>query len=81
MSTRKSTTRWAVHKRGTEQFGYLCSFKSEAEDLLNDLFKNAYTMSEEEKSRYCVAEVTVTWDDGEEDLEKKKKNERTGHVQ
>lgn len=80
MSTRKSTTRWAVHKRGTEQFGYLCSFKSEAEDLLNELFKNFYTMSEEEKLKHCVAEVTITWDDGEEEnLEKK--NERTGHVQ
>jgi len=79
MSTRKSTTRWAVHKRGTEQFGYLCSFKSEAEDLLNDLFKNAYTMSEKEKSKYCVAEVTVTWDE-DEVLEKKKK-ETTVHVQ
>ena len=81
MSARKSTTRRAVHKRGTEQFGCLCSFKSEAEDLLNGLLKSLCTMSEEEKSKHCVAEVTVTWDDGEEDLEKKKKNERTGHVQ
>lgn len=80
MSTRKSTTRWAVHKRGTEQFGYLCSFKSEAEDLLNDLFSNAYTMSEKEKAKYCVAEVTITWDDGEEDF-KTKTEERTGRVQ
>lgn len=57
--TTKSFTRWAVHKTGTEQLGYLCSFKSEAEDMLRDLKVNLLTMSEAEKAKYKVVEVKV----------------------
>ena len=52
-------TRWAVHKIGTEQLGYLCSFKTEAEDMLRDLKVNLLNMSEAEKARYKVVEVKV----------------------
>lgn len=58
-STKKSFTRWAVHKTGTEQLGYLCSFKSEAEDMLRDLKVNLLNMPEAEKARYKVVEVKV----------------------
>ena len=57
--TTKSFTRWAIHKTGTEQLGYLCSFKSEAEDMLRDLHNNLYNMPEAEKARYKVVEVKV----------------------
>ncbi len=57
--TTKSFIRWAVHKSGTEQLGYLCSFKSEAEDMLRDLKVNLFNMSEAEKARYKVVEVKV----------------------
>lgn len=52
-------TRWAVHKTGTEQLGYLCSFKSEAENMLEDLKVNLLNMSDAEKTRYKVVEVKV----------------------
>lgn len=55
----KSFIRWAVHKSGTEQLGYLCSFKSEAEDMLKDLKSSLYNMSDAEKARYEVVEVKV----------------------
>ena len=57
--TTKTLTRWAVHKTGSEQLGYLCSFKSEAEDMLRDLKVNLLNMSEAEKARYKVVEVKV----------------------
>lgn len=57
--TTKSFTRWAVHKVGTEQLGYLCSFKSEAEDMLRDLKSNLLTMPKAEKDQYKVVEVKV----------------------
>lgn len=57
--TAKTFTRWAVHKTGTEQLGYLCSFKSEAEDMLKDLKTNILNMPEAEKARYRVVEVKV----------------------
>jgi len=59
--TTKTITRWAVHKQGTEQFGYLCSFKSEAENMLNDLKKDILNMPDSEKAKYSVVEVTVSW--------------------
>lgn len=52
-------TRWAVHKAGTEQLGYLCSFKSEAEDMLNDLKANIINMPASERDKYKVVEVKV----------------------
>jgi len=58
-TTKKTFTRWAVHKTGTEQLGYLCSFKSEAEDMLRDLKVNLLNMPEAEKARYKVVEVKV----------------------
>lgn len=57
--TTKSFIRWAVHKTGTEQLGYLCSFKTEAEDMLRDLKANLLNMSEAEKARYKIVEVKV----------------------
>ena len=57
--TTKTFTRWAVHKTGTEQLGYLCSFKTEAEDMLRDLKANLLNMSEAEKARYKIVEVKV----------------------
>ena len=59
----KTITRWAIHKSGTDQLGYLCSFKREAEDMLNDMHKNIITMSEEDKNKYHVIEVKVSWDE------------------
>ncbi len=55
--------RWAVHKSGTEQLGYLCSFKSEAEELLADMRKNILSMPKAQIDRYKVIEVEVTWDE------------------
>jgi len=59
----KTITRWAIHKIGTEQFGYLCSFKKDAEDMLRDLNTNNYTMVDKEKSKYRVVEVKVSWEE------------------
>ena len=59
ISQKKTFTRWAVHKTGTEQLGYLCSFKSEAEDMLRDLKVNLLNMPEPEKDLYKVVEVKV----------------------
>lgn len=58
-TTKKTFTRWAVHKTGTEQLGYLCSFKTEAEDMLRDLKVNLLNMPESEKALYKVVEVKV----------------------
>ena len=58
-TTKKTFTRWAVHKTGTEQLGYLCSFKTEAEDMLRDLKVNLLNMHESEKALYKVVEVKV----------------------
>lgn len=60
---KKVMTRWAVHKKGTEQLGYLCSFEQEAVDVLNDLKKNILNMSKEEIEKYQVVKVQVTWDE------------------
>lgn len=59
LPAKKSFTRWAVHKIGTEQLGYLCSFKSEAEDTLRVLKANLLSMPEAEKARCKVVEVKV----------------------
>ena len=59
ISQKKTFTRWAVHKTGTEQLGYLCSFKTEAEDMLRDLKVNLLNMPESEKDLYKVVEVKV----------------------
>lgn len=58
---KKSVTKWAVHKAGTEQLGYLCSFKDEAERMLEDLKKNVYQMPKIELDKYRVVEVQVSW--------------------
>ena len=53
-------TRWAVHKIGTEQLGYLCSSKVEAEELLAELKSDSFAnLSEKEKAEYKVVEVKV----------------------
>lgn len=59
----KVITRWAVHKKGTEQLGYLCSYEQEAIDMLNDLKKNILNMPKKEIEKYQVVKVQVTWDE------------------
>ncbi len=54
------TTRWAVHKAGTAQLGYLCSSKSIAESMLEDI-RSSSALSSESKAKYNVIEVQVTW--------------------
>lgn len=60
---KKTVTRWAVHKQGTEQLGYLCSYRQEAIDMLDDLHKNIVSMPKEEIEKYRVVEVQVSWDE------------------
>ena len=60
---KKIVTRWAVHKIGTEQLGYLCSYEQEAIDMLNDLKKNILNMPKEEIEKYQVVKVQVTWNE------------------
>ena len=62
---KKTCTKYAVHKTDTNIFGSLCSFKSEALELLDELKKNIISMPEEEKAKFNVVEVTLTWDDVE----------------
>lgn len=59
----KTVTKWAVHKNGTVQFGYLCSFKEEAEQMLRDLKKDIHDMPKAEIDKYHVVKVTVAWDE------------------
>lgn len=63
MACKKTVTRWAVHKDGTEQLGYLCSFKDEAEQMLEDLKKDVKSMPSSELEKYHVVEVTVSWEE------------------
>ena len=60
---KKSCKKYAIHKDGTEIFGSLCSFKSEAEDLLQDLKHNIINMPESEKSKFRVVEVELCWNE------------------
>ena len=60
---KKSCIRYAVHKSGTEMFGSLCTYESEAKDLLEDLKKNIINMSDEEKSRFHVVQLEVSWNE------------------
>ena len=59
----KSATKWAIHKHGTDQFGHLCSYRDEAEDMFADLKKDIIHMPESELKKYHVAEVTLVWDE------------------
>lgn len=61
MPQKKTITRWAIHKVGTEQLGYLCSFKDEAERMLEDLKKDIYQAPSFDIEKYRVVEVQVTW--------------------
>ncbi len=60
---KKTCKKYAVHKDGTMVFGSLCSFKDEAEDLLQELKKSIITMPESEKSKFRVVEVELSWDE------------------
>ena len=60
---KKTCTKYAIHKQGTSIFGSLCSYEDEAQDLLDDLCKNILNMPEEEKSKYHVAKVELSWDE------------------
>ena len=64
MPQKKTITKWAIHKSGTEQLGYLCSFKDEAEQMLEDLKKDVYQMPKNELDKYRVVEVQVSWAEG-----------------
>ena len=61
MPQKKTITRWAVHKEGTEQLGYLCSFKDEAERMLADLKKDILRTATLDIDKYKVIEVQVSW--------------------
>ena len=56
----KTITRWAVHKIGTEQIGYLYSSKAEADELLSGLMDG---MKPSTKKKYAVIEVQVAWNE------------------
>lgn len=56
-----SCIKYAVHKEGTNIFGSLCTYESEAQDLLNDLKTNIINMPEEEKEKFKVAKVELVW--------------------
>ena len=58
-----SAVKYAVHKEGTAQFGCLCSFKDEAEQMLADLKKEIARMPKDELSKYHVVEVTLSWNE------------------
>lgn len=60
---KKSCKKFAVHKDGTTVFGSLCSYREEAEDLLQDLKKNIINMPEEEKAKFKVIEVELVWNE------------------
>ena len=60
---KKTCIKYAVHKTGSEIFGSLCSYESEALELLDELKKNIISMPEEEKAKFKVVEVELTWDD------------------
>ena len=62
---KKTCIKYAVHKTGTEIFGSLCSYESEALELLDELKKNIISMPEEEKAKFKVVEVSLSWDDVE----------------
>lgn len=59
----KSCKKYAIHKDGTEIFGSLCSYRSGAEDLLQDLKRNIINMPESEKSKFRVVEVELCWNE------------------
>jgi len=59
----KSAVKWAIHKTGTAQFGYLCSFEEEAEHMLLDMKKDIINMPVDELNRYKVVKVTLIWDE------------------
>lgn len=58
---KKTCIKYAVHKTGTEIFGSLCSYESEALELLDELKKNIISMPEEEKAKFKVVEVELAW--------------------
>jgi len=60
---KKHAVKWAVHKAGTEQLGCLCSFREEAEDMLADLHKSILHMPEEDRQKFKVVEVSVSWEE------------------
>lgn len=60
---KKTCKKFAVHKDGTMIFGSLCSYREEAEDLLRDLQDNIINMSNDEKSKFKVIEVELSWNE------------------
>ena len=60
---KKTCIKYAIHKQGTSIFGSLCSYEDEAQELLDDLHKTIRNMPEEEKPKYYVAKVELSWDE------------------
>ena len=60
---KKTATKWALHKLGTNQFGYMCSFQNEAEQMLDDLKKDVLHMPEKELKKYKVVKIALSWDE------------------
>lgn len=50
---KKTIVRWAIHKVGSEQFGYLCESEAEAKAMLADCA--------EPSNVYAVRQVEVSW--------------------
>ena len=61
MENQKTLTRWAVHKLGTEQIGYLYADKDEAERILSSLKHDMAQASNADMSAYIVVEVQLSW--------------------
>ena len=57
---KKKLTRWALHREGTTQLGYLCKTKQDADQMLEDLSKAG--VAAEEAQHYKVVEVEVSFD-------------------
>ena len=59
----KHAKKWAVHKTGADQFGYVCSFKEEAEHMLADLQQSILHMPESDRQKYKVVEIDLSWEE------------------
>ena len=60
---KKTIVRWAIHKLGTEQLGYLWPTKADAEKKLEELKKDISHLPLEEQDKHVVVEVQVSWEE------------------
>ena len=56
---KQTAIRWAMHKKGTDQFGYMCLKKEDAEYIL----ANFRTDAQDSKAfdNYDVVQVELSW--------------------